>query len=724
MNFLNRIEYLMYKTITMRITPRQFIPCLSVFLLLGSCKQEKYPGPKSVDDEIASFVIDDNFEVKPVAVEPLVSMPVSMAVDENGRTFVVELKDYPVNQDPSVGAKGTPNGKSTIKELVDLNDDGVFDTAYLFASHITDMTSILPYKGGLLLAAAPNILYLKDTDDDHVADVIDTLYSGFFIGNSEAQITNFTYGIDNWIYANNTGQRGEVYQPENPDKKLSMGGHDFRFRMDTRQFEAESGTGQFGLAIDDWNNRYYAQNSDPVLHNPIAWRYLARHDFMPSYYSDLDIRDYNDSMYQTSATPYWRQERTNRRQRQYDSLNNGRTEYARGRFTGASGVTFYGGDAFPKEYYGSLFIGEVAGNLVHRSVLSYPQDKITMVASRAPKEQESEFLTTTDMWTRPCNFYSGPDGNLYLIDIYRQHIETPVSIPEDLQADMDFDQGNDHGRIYSIVPKGKSLKHEKPQLGKASAAELVAYLAHPNNWYRTTAQRLLVERQDKAAVPELRKLLNSSPDGRFRLRALYTLDGLGELTQDDVAVALRDTEAGVRTNALVLAEKFPSLRSAIVAALDDATAKVAFQAVLSIGNAPASDAIPALAAAFNKHAADSLYNVAVLSSLPGSSLNFLNALKSTSYFDNTDNNKLRFAKMVGYVFAYRSNGADQENILKFFEEKAPAEEWKAAMLKGFYDGLDSRKKPELSPAAKTILTGWEAAAGKDSQKVIKDLLKL
>ncbi len=723
MNFLKKFINQLYKMIIMRI-----VPCLFVLLALGSCKnkEEKYPGPKSVQEEMASFTMDENFEVKPVAVEPLVTMPVSMAVDENGRTFVVELKDYPVNQDPAVGAKGTPNGKSTIKELVDLDDDGVFDTAYLFASHITDMTSILPYKGGLLLAAAPHILYLKDTDNDHIADLVDTLYSGFFIGNSEAQITNFTYGIDNWIYANNTGQRGEVYQPGNPDKKLSMGGHDFRFRMDTREFEAESGTGQFGLAIDDWNNRYYAQNSDPVLHNPIAWRYLARHDFMPSYFSDLDIRDYNDSMYQVSATPYWRQERTDRRQRQYDSLKNGRTEYARARFTGASGITFYGGDAFPQEYYGSLFVGEVAGNLVHRSVLSYPADKITMVASRAPKEQESEFLVTKDMWTRPCNFYSGPDGNLYLIDMYRQHIETPVSIPEDLQADMDFHQGDDHGRIYAIVPKGKSTKFQKPRLGEASAVELVAYLAHPNNWYRTTAQRLLVERQDKSAVPELRKLLNSSPDGRFRLRALYTLDGLGELTEGDVSLALKDAEPGVRTNALVLAERYPSLRSAIVSAMDDAVAKVAFQATLSIGNAPADVAVPALAATFAKHAADSLYNAAVLSSLPGSSLAFLNALKGTNYFDNTDKNKLRFAKMVGFVFASRDGKADQENILKYFEEKAPGEEWQTALLKGFYDGLDSKKEPQLSAAARTILTRWETSAGKDSKTadVIKDILKL
>lgn len=711
--------------IIMRITPGHVVSCLFGFLMLGACKSEKYPGPKSVQDEIASFKIDENFEVKPVAVEPLVSMPVSMAVDENGRTFVVELKDYPVNQDPAVGAKGTPNGKSTIKELVDLDGDGVFDTAYLFASHITDMTSILPYKGGLLLAAAPNILYLKDTDNDHKADVIDTLYSGFFIGNSEAQITNFTYGLDNWIYANNTGQRGEVYQPGSADKKrLSMAGHDFRFRVDTREFEAESGTGQFGLAIDDWNNRYYAQNSDPVLHNPVAWRYLARHNFMPTYSCDLDIRNYDDSMYQVSETPYWRQERTNRRQRQYDSLKNGRTEYARGRFTGASGVTFYGGDAFPKEYYGSLFVGEVAGNLVHRSVLSYPADKITMVASRDPKELQSEFLYTKDMWTRPCNFYSGPDGNLYMIDIYRQHIETPVSIPEDLMTDMDFNQGNDHGRIYAIVPKGKSLKHEKPQLGKATSVELVSYLSHANNWYRTTAQRLLVERQDKSAVPELRKLLSSGTDGRFRLRALYTLDGLGELTEGDVSIALKDTEPGVRSNALTLAERFPSLQNAIAAALNDAVAKVAFQAALSIGNAPASAAIPLLTASFEKHASDSLYNVAVLSSIPGSSLAFLNALKGTSYFNSADKNKLRFARMAGFVFAARSSGADQENILKYFEDKALAEEWRVAVLKGFHDGLDAQKKPQLSAAAKATLTRWETAVGKDAQGVIKDILAI
>ena len=700
------------------------VALLFIPILVGCSSEGKhYPEALSPQEEVKKFSLENGFQVLAVATEPLISMPVSMTIDENGHSFVVELTDYPVMQSPTT----QPNGKSTIKELQDTNLDGVYDTAFIFATHITDVTSVLPYKGGLLVAAAPNILYMKDTNADHKADLIDTLFTGFFTGNSEAQITNLTYGVDNWIYANNTGQAGEITFLKNPKApKLAMGGHDFRFRLDKGLFEAESGTGQFGLAIDDWNHRYYTQNSLHIQTNPIRWRYLHRHDFMPSYNGDYNISDHESEMFQLTPPPYWRKVRTQRRQKQYDSLHLNQKEWAEGHFTGASGATFYGGDAFPEQYYGSIFTGEVAGNLIHRDVISYPKDQVTMVASRSDNEKDKEFLASSDSWTRPTSFYSGPDGNLFIIDMYRQHIETPVAIPEDLKKDMDFTAGNDKGRIYLISVRGPKRKPEIPNLGSMSSVQLVPYLAHPNNWFRTQAQRLLVERMDKSVLPAVRNILETNKDARFRLRALYTLEGLDALTAAEVKRAIKDPEPGVRENAAMLAESFPALQNYLAGLLNDPVNAVAFQAIQSIGNMPASFAIPLLISTLEKHAADSLYNVAILSSIPGSSYSFLDALKKQGqYFNKSEKYKLQFAQMVGFIFGARNQKSDIAQVLGFFSDPLfnADKNWLISLLQGLVDGLDSRDNNKLPADAFALLKKLLPAADKNSRVLITNLLR-
>lgn len=412
-----------------------FLFMVVILFMFSSCKEtpeKRYPDAKTVEDEIKSFQLVEGFTIKNVAAEPQIAMPVSMAIDEDGITYVVQMIDYPFIAD-------SINGKCSIKVLLDQNDDGVYDSSILFVSKVPDITSVMPYKKGILVAAAPHIFYMKDTTGDFVADRIDTLFSGFFIGNSEAQITNLTYGLDNWIYANNHGQAGQIkYLPKPGSTTLSLGGNDFRFRLDKELYEAESGTGQYGLALNDFNHRFYTQNTLHIQTNPITRRYLRRHDGLASYRADKNISDHELEMFQLTPPPYWRKMRSERRQNTYDSLKLNQTEWPDKHFTGASGATFYGGDAFPKEYYGSIFTGEVAGNLVHRDVLIRNEGDVVYTASRGRKEKDKEFLASTDSWFRPATFYSGPDGNLFVIDMYRQHIETPVSIPDDLKARYGF----------------------------------------------------------------------------------------------------------------------------------------------------------------------------------------------------------------------------------------------------------------------------------------------
>ncbi|HEX5026214.1 MAG TPA: PVC-type heme-binding CxxCH protein, partial [Agriterribacter sp.] len=249
-----------------------------------SCIPKRYPDALSVDDALKHFEIADGFTVETFASEPQVLSPVDMVFDEQGNIFVLEMADYP-------GQPAAGEGKGRIKLLKDSNGDGKIDSAIVFADKLPSATSMLPWKGGLIVTAAPDILFLKDTTGDFRADSKEIMFTGFFANNSEAQITSLRLGVDNWIYANNNGQAGEVHAPHDTGASLSMGGSDFRFRPDKGLFEKESGSGQFGLATDDWGNRFYTQNTLHIQQAPIPWRYLHRHPYLPSDRAEKNISD-------------------------------------------------------------------------------------------------------------------------------------------------------------------------------------------------------------------------------------------------------------------------------------------------------------------------------------------------------------------------------------------------------------------------------------------------
>ncbi|MGN6494760.1 MAG: PVC-type heme-binding CxxCH protein [Agriterribacter sp.] len=700
------------------------LPVLFVFIVVVGCDDstkdaaKKYPDGKSVQDELKSFHVATGFTVENVAAEPEVMMPVSMAIDEDGNTYVVQMTDYPFVAD-------SLNGKCSIKVLFDNNNDGKYDSSTVFINKVPDITAVLPYKQGLLVAAAPYIFHMKDTNNDFMVDKIDTLFSGFFIGNSEAQITNLTYGLDNWIYANNHGQAGQVKFWTKPNvPSVTMGGHDFRFRLDKGLFEAESGTGQFGLAMNDFNHRFYTQNTLHIQTNPIALRYLKRHTLLTSYRADRNISDHELEMFQLTEAPYWRRVRSERRQHQYDSLKMNRTEWIDKHFTGASGATFYGGDGFPAEYYGSIFTGEVAGNLVHRDVLVRGENDITYTATRGSGEKSNEFLASTDMWFRPTTFYSGPDGNLFMVDMYRQHIETPVSIPEDLKEDMDFSAGNDMGRIFLIKATGWNKKNtQKPQMSKRTTSELVAYLAHPNAWWRTTAQRVIVERQDKTVVTAVRSLYQSKASAATKLRSLYALEGLGALTIADVQAALADKDANVREHGIMLAERFSSLNNEVAKLINDPAKFVAFQAVLSVGNAVQSVAIPALAEALTKNSNDSLFTIAVLTSKPGVGTDLLPALLKDGYFSADGKFKTAYLESISYAVGLQDHTGSLNKLYTFLSgsEIKSNITWIKAAATGLSKGIKASKTEKHSAEFITLLNKIVLLTNDDS---VKKLLSL
>ena len=650
-----------------------------------SCSQPRYPDATEPEAALKSFQLRDGFKMELFAAEPHVWDPVEMVFDENGNVFVVEMPDYPFKPDPG-------KGLGRIKILRDTDADGRIDRSIVYADSITEATSMLPWKQGLLVTAAPYILYLKDTNNDFIADTREILFSGFFENNSEAQITNLRFGVDNWIYAANNGQAGEVTFHRKPDAPaLSVGGADFRFRLDRGEFEREAGGAQFGHTMDDWGHRFITQNTLHIRHVVIPWRYLHRHDHLPSTSSAINISDHDLEMYQLTPPPYWRAERTSRRQKQYAEQNLDRVEYAEDHFTGCSGGTIYDGDAFPPGYYGNVFTGDVAGNLVHRDILVPLDERPTFVAQRDEGERDREFLTSTDPWFRPASFVVGPDGFIYMVDMYRQHIETPLSIPEDLKADMDFLNGSDRGRIYRIMPEKVEGKiSTEPRLGDAASEELVALLGHRNRWWRLQAQRLLLERQDLSVISSVRDLLSSHENAAVRLHALYVLEGLSALDASSVSEAMDDRHPGVRRHGLILSERYPELLPKVLRMLYDSSIQVVFQATLSAGNAQGESAVDALADVVARRGEDPLFRTAVLSSNAGTSVALLDQLiRKYAFLENSDGWKESLLEELSFVIGATGHTQEVNKFLNMLGsppmESQP--KWQLAGIKGLKKGL-------------------------------------
>lgn len=676
-----------------------FLAALILVLIGIGCESPKYADALEPEEALKSFRLREGFRMELFAAEPDVQDPVEMIFDEEGNAYVIEMPDYPFKPQPGAGA-----GK--IKVLQDTNSDGRTDRAILFADSLSEATSMLWWKKGLIVTAAPYILYLKDTTGDLVADSREILFSGFFANNSEAQITSLRFGVDNWIYAANNGQVGEVTFNRKPDAPpLSMAGSDFRFRLDRDQFELESGTAQFGLTLDDWGNRFVTQNTLHIRQVVIPRRYLHRHSYLSSTASMANISDHDLEMFQITPPPYWRAERTRRRQKQYAEQNLDRVEYAEDHFTGCSGGTIYDGDAFPSEYYGNVFTGDVAGNLVHRDVLVHVDGEPVFSARRTEGEEAREFLTSTDPWFRPASFTVGPDGFLYVIDMYRQHIETPLSIPEDLKAEMDFLAGSDRGRIYRIVPEDHNVKRiDHPALGKMPVGDVASFLAHPNRWWRLQAQKILLERQDTSVVPTIKKQYSQHADPRVRVHALYVLEGLSVLDPSLVRQAMRDPHPGVRKNGLILAERYPELLPDILEILNDTAVQVVFQAVLTAGQFTGAKVDDCLAKTLALHGDDPWFRTAVLSARSSSPVSLLQKLiRQYSFFDIATPWKISLLEQMSYAAGTANRLGEVDQLLTILSSPALEDEqdWQLAGMRGLKEGM--QRSPSTDAMTKELL---------------------
>lgn len=515
-------------------------------------------------ESIQHIELHPNLRMELVACEPDVIDPVAMAFDEHGRMWVVEMSDYP-NGNPA-------SPKSRIRLLEDSDLDGVFETSHVFADKLLFATGIQPWNKGVIVTVAGKVMWLCDTDGDNKADVFETWFTGFSADNPQLRANHPTWGLDNRIYIANGLRGGTVAGDQQKWRKgprpISISGRDFRFDPLTGDCEAITGVGQFGLTFDDDGNRFVCSNRNPCKHIILEEQYLANN---PQYAAPRTFHDVSPAAEASKVYAINRPWTTS-------------TLHA-GQFTAACGVTIFRGNGMPNSFVGNSFTCEPTGSLIHRDVLT--KDGVTF--SSTPGRSQIEFLASKDDWFRPVNLAHGPDGALYVVDMYRAVIEHPQFMPVELKERPDLLNGNDRGRIYRIVDK--SLKADDLALRRTSIAELspdglAETLNHSNAWHRETAARLIYERQDKSSAEALIVMAMDSPSPRTRTHAMYALSGIKGLTPQVIAQRVAKLEPDAR-HALRLAEPLlvsePRWAEIYAYHATNADPGTRFQAALSLG---------------------------------------------------------------------------------------------------------------------------------------------
>jgi putative membrane-bound dehydrogenase-like protein len=530
----------------------------------------------SPDDAAATFEVEPGFQIELIAAEPLIADPVAMEIDENGNLYVVENHGYPLDK----------SRNSKVKLLRDTDGDGRMDKSTIFADSLMMPTGVMRWKNGIIVTDAPDVLYMEDTNDDGQADVIQRMLTGFALSNPQHNVNSPLLGLDNWIYIAHErtvgsevykgefGDQGsEVHFPDRPEGvrlPQNANGRNVRIRPDTYELEMLASTTQYGHSFDVWGNHLLVNNSNHLMHSVLAAEYLNRNPDLVVSRSTSFPPDHGNAaeVFPITTTPD--------RQLLTDV----------GVMTSACGLVAYSGGAFPGAFNtNTTFVAEPVSNIVHADRLK--ANGSTFVASRVPEKKE--FLASTDMWCRPVNLYIGPDGALYVVDYYREIIEHPEWLSDEVIQSGKLYNGADMGRIFRVSAVGskKPSWTTELQLRHATDQELVEKLSEENIWWRRTAQRMLIDRRALKAVPNLIQMTTNARSAPGRLHALWTLEGLGQLKREQIENALEDTEAGVRVNAIKLAElhldEIPGIEERLMNLQDDPDPKVRFQLLCTLG---------------------------------------------------------------------------------------------------------------------------------------------
>ncbi|HYE33596.1 MAG TPA: PVC-type heme-binding CxxCH protein [Methylomirabilota bacterium] len=555
----------------------------------------KYPpgGPTAPEKAAAKLNVHPDFDINLVASEPLMEKAISLDWDPQGRLWVAETPEYPngrnINANDAVllmskGAAGQlpPGGKEDrpardrISWLEDTNGDGTMDKKHVFADGLELVTSLVFYKDGVIVAQAPDILWLRDTNGDGKCDMQSekvTLFTGFGTFDTHAVINNMRWGFDGWIYSAVGYSAG---QPKSADGSTDFGrvtAGIFRFKPDGSALEqvASGSCNTWGFDIAPDGELFFttATCGEHFLHIVMPEKAVARGN-VGGVRSFSVLPDHQDI---------------------FPAVHHTRPAYVQidwvGKFTAAAGSCVYNGGAWPDKYNGSHFLSETTMSLVHNDWIT-PKGP-TFVAGKEPGREQSEFIAGSDLWFRPVHSRVGPDGALYVVDFYNQaaiHNDTRGPKHGVRNAAVRPDRDHHFGRIWRVQHK-QARKFDRLNLNGGQTAELVKALEHPNGWTRATAHRLLLEKNDAAAVEPLKTVLKSSNNSFARVHAVRLLAATGKLDDATLAAAVASPDNNVKKNALRVVSEGTGVggsevRGGALRALQSPEARIRLDALLAL----------------------------------------------------------------------------------------------------------------------------------------------
>ena len=646
-------------------------------------------------EEADGFQIEEGFQIELIAKEPLIADPVDMVIDEWGRLYVVEMHGYPLDL----------SGSGLIKRLRDSNGDGLPDESMVFADSLIVPTGIMRWKKGFIVTDPPHVYYFEDTDDDGRADVREILLTGFARSNPQHNVNNPTYGLDNWIYlchegavrtqqfGNILGDKGSaVHMPQMPDaKKLpqNANGLSVRFRPDSKQLELISSRSQFGQAFDKWGHHFQTNNAAHLYHKVIAAPYLQRNPdlLIPSSQFFIPKGGRGFDIFPITANP------------SHQLLTD------IGALTSACGIMSYNADLFPQMYDQSIFAAEPVHNIIHVDRI---EDRGATYHS-IPLLEGREFLASTDAWFRPVNHYLAPDGSIFVLDYYRKIIEHPEWLSDEVIQSGDLYLGKDQGRIYRISPQGTPSMTflDRLTLGDGDIDDLVSGLADPNIWWRRHAQRLLMDKNDPSIVDALKKFVATTRHSIGKAHAMWLIESKGAMDENILLDMLDNEEAGLRENAIKIAESYLStgskLHHKLLSLIDDKHPKVRFQLLLTLGNLFDPKTAMARTHLLIQDIEDPWVHDAALSASHLNVTALFNAV--IPHLNQQTEGVLGFVKKLSQLIV-RSGGTQALNRFLVEAQKSTTPDWLLPIiLEGMANGADGKKDFALSTQNTRFLAG-------------------
>lgn len=672
----------------------------------------KYPegGPTAPNKAASKFVVHPEFDINLVASEPLIEKAMSLDWDPQGRLWVVETPEYPggrtINTNDAMvalwsvknpeqvpsGEKQARPARDRISWLEDLNKDGVMDKKHVFADGLELVTSLVFYKDGVVVAQAPEILWLRDTNGDGKCDLESekvVLYTGFGTRDTHAVINNLRWGMDGWIYSAIGYSAGDPISAESSKKFGRVTAGVIRFKPDGSALEqyASGSCNTWGFDFAPDGEAFYttATCGEHLLHVVMPEKILARGN-VGGLRASAVVPDH---------------------QKIFPSVHHTRPAYVQidwvGQFTAAAGCCIYNGGAWPKRFDGSHFCSETTMSFVHND---FPKPNgVTYVARKEPGREETEFIAGTDLWFRPIHTRVGPDGALYIIDFYNQaaiHNDTRGPKHGANNAAVRPDRDHHFGRIWRV--QHKQTKQLPPwKLDPQTGGELVTALEHPNGWVRQTANRLLTESGNESVVSALTKLLEPSHPATARINALWVLHNIGVRDDTLMATAINDDDPIVRKNALrVVAERDSNTGAeklkAVQARLNDTDPRARLNAMIALGSFAPSLEIPRAVVSSWPALQDKYIESAAIGVAAKEPLLFVDAALAANNATGLD----RFVRYVVRVLAQQGDAAQAVRLVATLA-KAPTDSdpLKAAALESLAQNLKENVAPTWSGELRT-----------------------